>query len=340
MTKVDLHVHSKYSDYPSTWGHKVYNSPESFSETEMVYQQAKSRGMDFVTLTDHDDIRGSLELLKNHPSDTFISCEITTYFPEDQCKIHILVYGIDEAQYRALIANASSIYLLRDYISAQGIAYSVAHATYDQDGKLRFEHIEKLLVLFDVFEIINGGADAQNNTLLHRYLQNLDQKKLTELAKKHKLKPISLDPWVKGFTGGSDDHCGILIGSAYTQSIGLSIDQFLTSIRDKNSLAGGMHGSFESYATGVVKHVHDYRNDRDPKYAKTKMSDFLELFFDGREGNLIKRFKKSQSLRYLKKENNKIHQALHNLLRQISDNPSDDIAKKIPMAYQHITELH
>ncbi|MFT6100093.1 MAG: putative metal-dependent phosphoesterase TrpH, partial [Arenicella sp.] len=117
MTKADLHVHSKYSDQPSTWGHKAYNSPESFTETETVYWQAKSRGMDFVTLTDHDDIRGSLELVKNHPDDCFISCEVTTFFPEDGCKAHVLVYGIDESQYRQLMAIAKNIYLLRDYIA-------------------------------------------------------------------------------------------------------------------------------------------------------------------------------------------------------------------------------
>jgi len=340
MAKADLHVHSKYSDYPSTWGHRMYDSPESFTETETVYLQAKSRGMDFVTLTDHDDIRGSLELVKRHPLDSFVSCEMTSYFPEDNCKIHILVYGINENQFQRMRDLAKDIYQLRNFIADQRIAYSVAHATYDQDGKLSFEHIEKLVVMFDVFEIINGGADAQNNLLLHRYLQNLDQKCLEKLQNKHKLEPLSADPWIKGFTGGSDDHCGILIGSAFTQSMSNSVDEFLESIRDKKSLGNGVHGSFEAYATGVIKHVHDYRLDRDPKYRRTKMNDFLDLFFQGREGNLIKRFKKSQSLRYLKKKNTKTHKALANLLSQITEEANHDIATKIPGAYQHITELH
>ncbi len=340
MAKADLHVHSKYSDYPSTWAHKLYDSPESFTETETVYNQAKSRGMDYVTLTDHDDIRGSLELVKNHPGDCFISCEITTYFPEDNCKIHILVYGISEAQHEHLLAIALNIYDIRDYIVSESIAYSVAHATYDQDGKLSFEHIEKLVVMFDVFEIINGGADAQNNLLLHRYLQNLNQENFEKLQRKHNIAPMSADPWVKGFTGGSDDHCGILVGSAFTQSISNTMDEFLESIRDKKSLGNGMHGSFETYATGVIKHIHDYRLDRDQKYHNSKMNDFLELFFKGREGNLIKRFKKSQSLRYLKKKNTKTHKALANLLTQISVDANHDIASKIPSAYHHISDLH
>jgi glycosyltransferase involved in cell wall biosynthesis/predicted metal-dependent phosphoesterase TrpH len=340
MTKADLHVHSKYSDQPSTWGHKAYNSPESFTETETVYWQAKSRGMDFVTLTDHDDIRGSLELVKNHPDDCFISCEVTTFFPEDGCKAHVLVYGIDESQYRQLMAIAKNIYLLRDYIAEQKIAYSVAHATHDQDGRLGFEHIEKLVLLFDVFEVVNGASGALNNTLLDNYLKNLNKTMFEQLRAKHGLKPISTTSWIKGFTGGSDDHCGILIGSAYTECRAQSVSQYINAIRDKSSTAGGLHGSFESFATGIIKHVHDYRANSGSKYSNTKMSDFLELFFDDKEGNLVKRFKKSQSLRYLKKKNTKTHKALAALLQQVQADLHTDMSDKIPQTYQLITDLH
>ncbi len=346
MAKADLHVHSKYSDHPSTWGHKVYNSPESFTEIETVYLQAKMRGMDFVTITDHDDIRGSLELVASYPQDSFVSCEVTTYFPEDGCKAHVLVFGIDELQYNRIMAVAQDIYVLRDYIVEQDIACSVAHATYDQDNKLSFEHIEKLVVLFDVFEVVNGASAAQNSLLLCRYLQGLDEKSLNALIEKHQLEPMSHDPWNKGFTGGSDDHCGILIGSAYTQNKSTNIAEFLDSIRKKKSSGSGLHGSFESFATGVIKHIHDYRGNRDSKYSttnkysKTKMNDFLELFFAGKEGNLVKRFKKSQSLRYLKKKNTKTHAALHTLLMQISDDIDHDIASKIPRTYEQISNLH
>ena len=340
MAKVDLHVHSKYSDYPSTWAHRMYKSPESFTEPETIYQQAKSRGMTLVTITDHDDIRGAIELVAAHPEDCFISCEITTYFPEDHCKIHILVYGISEAQYDQIMQIRGSIYDLREYIIEQNIAYSVAHATYDQDGKLSFEHIEKLVLLFDVFEVINGGGDAQNNLLLHRYLENLDDQTLDELQAKHKIQPISTDPWNKSYTGGADDHCGILIGSAYTQSAASGVNDFLNSIRRKQTTANGMHGTFESYATGVIKHIHDYRNDRDANYSQTKMSDFLALFFEGDRGNLLKRFKKSRSLKFLKRKNSTTHKALHRLLQDIDDLSEQDIAVKIPVIYDDINHLH
>jgi len=340
MAKADLHVHSKYSDYPSTWLHKLYDSPESFTETEEVYRQAKSRGMDFVTITDHDDIRGSLELVAAHPNDCFVSCEITSYFPEDNCKVHILVYGIDEDQYHHMSSIRRNLYILRDYIVEQDIAYSVAHATYDQDGKLAFEHIEKLVLLFDVFEVVNGGSNEQNNVCLYGYLQSLNQAKVGLLQQKYDIQPISDDPWVKGYTGGSDDHCGILIGSAYTQCLAATPTEFIELLKQKKTLAHGMHGNFMVYATGIFKHLHDFKAHRDTKYTKTKLNSFLQLLFAGERGNLIERFKKSRSLRYLKRKNSNTHRALFRLLKDIDANYQEDIAQRIPVMYNNIAGLH
>ncbi len=340
MGKADLHCHSKFSDVPSTFVLKAYDSPESFTEPEYLYKQAKSRGMDYVTITDHDDIRGCLELQISHPEDTFISCEVTAYFPDDNCKVHILVYDITTSQYDKMMEIRFDLFALRDYIIEQNIAYSVAHATYDQDGKLTFNHIEKLVLMFDVFEVINGAASFQNNALLHRYLRSLDAQEFKLLQSKHNIKPISSDPWIKGFTGGSDDHCGILIGSAYTYNLSTTKESFIDSLRNKSSLAHGIHGNFEIYATGVVKHIHDYKTQRDKKYHKTKMNDFLEMFFIGEQGNWARRFKKSQSLRYLKRKNSRTHNALHNLLQEINQQKGTDIAQKIPLAYEKVTELH
>ena len=52
----DLHVHSKYSKRPSQWVLQKIGCPESFTEPLTIYNQAKSRGMDLVTITDHNTI--------------------------------------------------------------------------------------------------------------------------------------------------------------------------------------------------------------------------------------------------------------------------------------------
>ena len=100
QSKADLHVHSKHSDRPSEWFLRRIGAPESFVEPAEIYRRARQRGMDFVTISDHNCIRGALEIA-DLPG-TFISNEVTTYFPEDGCKIHVLVFGIDEEQFRAI----------------------------------------------------------------------------------------------------------------------------------------------------------------------------------------------------------------------------------------------
>ena len=60
--RCDLHVHSRHSgavDLPLL-RHVGY---ECYSEPRAVYDRARRRGMDLVTLTDHDSIDGALELL-------------------------------------------------------------------------------------------------------------------------------------------------------------------------------------------------------------------------------------------------------------------------------------
>ncbi len=340
MIKVDLHCHSQYSDYPSTWLHKLYNSPESFTTVDALYQQATLRGMNLVTITDHDDIRGCLELVARYPDNTFISCEITSYFPEDQCKVHVLVYGITEAQYEHMMLIRRDVYRLRDYIVEQQLAYSVAHASYDQDGKLRFSHIEKLVLLFDIFEVRNGGSSESANTGIQQYLQALTPQTLKRLSAKHAITPLHSSSWRKGFTGGSDDHCGLLLGTTYTTATAKDVNSFLDCMRQKHTLAAGIHGSLQAYAFGVFKHLHDYQVHNSEKYSDTKSFVIFEQLFNGYKGNWRERLRKSRSIKYLKHKSGDTHAALLQLIKDISDNDSTDFSLKIDNLYQNATALH
>lgn len=61
QSKADLHVHTKYSDRPSEWFLRRVGAPESFTEPIDVYRRCKAKGMDFVTISDHNRIEGALE---------------------------------------------------------------------------------------------------------------------------------------------------------------------------------------------------------------------------------------------------------------------------------------
>ncbi len=144
--KVDLHVHSKMSDRPSHWILQKLSCPESFTHPAKLYQVAKQRGMDLVTITDHNTINGSLEIA--HLPDTFVSEEITTYFPEDKCKLHVLALDITEAQHEDISRLRGNVYELSNYLKRHEIHHVLAHPLFDINHKLTLAHFEKMLLLF------------------------------------------------------------------------------------------------------------------------------------------------------------------------------------------------
>ena len=120
------------------------------------------------------------------------------------------------------------------------LAHSVAHATYSvQAGKLTVAHLEKLIVLFNTFEVINGGRNRSDNVAWRYILERLTPDCLDDLCKKHSLEPFDAEPWKKGFTAGSDDHGGILIGQTYTEADGSGADDMLDALRDKRTSVAG-----------------------------------------------------------------------------------------------------
>jgi hypothetical protein len=96
-----------------------------------------------------------------------------------------------------------------------------------QSIRLTVEHIEKLILLFDNFEVINGGRNYASNFAWEQILRNLSMRKIDEHVDKHGvIIPQSENSWIKGFTGGSDEHAGIFI--AKTSPNGVLADANMT----------------------------------------------------------------------------------------------------------------
>ena len=91
-TRVDLHCHSTASEVSKLGIQRSLGLPECATPPEEVYELAKRRGMDLVTITDHDTIAGCLEI-SDRP-DVFISEELTSWFSGEPQAIHLLCFGI------------------------------------------------------------------------------------------------------------------------------------------------------------------------------------------------------------------------------------------------------
>jgi len=242
VSKADLHVHSKYSDRPSEWFLRKIGSPESFVEPLALYENVRRRGMDFVTISDHNEIRGALEIA--HLPNTFISCEVTTYFPEDGCKIHCLVTGITERWFEDIDRLRVNIYDFRDYLVANNIIYSVAHPLFRVNDRLTIEHFEKLLLLFNRFEGINGSRCHRACQLANVVMENLTPEMISDMAERHKITPLGDTPWKKTLTAGSDDHSGLYAANAYTVTPhAATVMDYLEHLRQGRHWTGGQGGS-------------------------------------------------------------------------------------------------
>src|SRR5437868_4566031 len=96
--KCDLHVHTRHSGKCSIPLLKRI-CRESYNDPEAVYQSLKRRGMDLVTITDHDSIDAA-ESLRHYP-DFFLSEEVTVEMPGGS-EMHVGVYDINERQHLAI----------------------------------------------------------------------------------------------------------------------------------------------------------------------------------------------------------------------------------------------
>lgn len=223
--KIDFHVHSKYSKRPSQWILKKIGCPESFTEPLQIYRIAKNHGMSHVTITDHNSICGALEIA--HLTDTFVSEEITTYFPEDGCKIHVLALNISEAQHEDIQKLRADIFDLAKYLKRKNILNIVAHPLYAINDRLRLAHFEQLLLCFQHFEL-NGARNQRENKCLREVLANLEEADINRLADKHDREPLYSEAWKKCLWGGSDDHSSLNIARTYTCIDGLDSPQELS----------------------------------------------------------------------------------------------------------------
>ncbi len=211
---IDLHVHSIHSNRPSEFMLKKVQSGECYTEPRDVYDRCIDRGMNLVTITDHDTIDGALEIA--HLPDTFVSEEVTASFPEDRVKVHVVALCIDEAQHVDIQRARDNIYDLADYLRAEQVPHFLAHPLSRVKGRLTASHIEKLLLLFKHLEGMNGTRDPIGGMALGRIVDGLTRQHLYEWAEKHNIRPVDWNP-VRYLTAGSDDHGRLNIARAYTE---------------------------------------------------------------------------------------------------------------------------
>jgi len=102
--------------------------------------------MSFVTITDHDTIDGVSRIASR--ADVLVGEELTCWFPEDDCKMHVLVYGITPDDHAELQRRANDKYSLPEYVERDKIAHAGAHPVHRQKDKQGSRQLERRFLLF------------------------------------------------------------------------------------------------------------------------------------------------------------------------------------------------
>src|SRR6058998_160098 len=113
-TRADMHCHSTASHFSKLGVQRSLGLPECATPPEEVYELAKRRGMDFVTITDHDTIAGALEIADR--PDVFVSEEVTCWFRGEPQAVHVLVWGITPEQHEWLQAHRYDVEAVAEHL--------------------------------------------------------------------------------------------------------------------------------------------------------------------------------------------------------------------------------
>jgi predicted metal-dependent phosphoesterase TrpH len=224
--KADLHCHSYFSG--KTNHVRALEPMDCYSSPEQIYRLAKARGMDVVTITDHDSIDGCLHFLncypEKHGTDFIIGEEVTAFLPEFGNRVHIGVYDITEEQHREISRLKHDFDDLVLYLRSEGIIHVLNHLFHGfprrNDGR---KFIEKMMNSFDLFEGLNGAIGRCQNGLVARMVRRYPNKSIV---------------------AGSDSHTLLRLGSCYTLAEGKTKSEFLHSLRAGRVSIAGPYGRF------------------------------------------------------------------------------------------------
>ena len=228
-TRVDMHCHSTASEVSRLGVQRALGLPECATPPEEVYELAKRRGMDFVTITDHDTIDGALAIADR--PDVFISEELTAHFRDEPQAVHVLCYGLTVEDHEWLQAHRGDVELCAAYMFDRDIVCALAHPYYTVAAPLTARHRRRLAELFEIWEVRNGARARELNRPAATYVTTRDG--------------IGI--------GGSDDHAGVDVGRTFTEAPAAATPaEFLEHLRRGRVSARGAQGSAAKWAHAAI----------------------------------------------------------------------------------------
>lgn len=241
LMRADLHLHSFHSGFTRTL--RVFRSRDCYSDPGEIYRRARRRGLDLVTITDHDSVDGCLELRARYSDapDIVMGEEIECLVPGHGIRVHLGALGLTERHHHDVQALRGNVFEAAAFLRSEGVALVLHHPFHFFRGETDVRsYVDRLLPLVHAVETRNATMAAAHNDLAAEVVRAWNAN-----GSGNRL----------GQAGGSDAHVVGHVGTAFTEAPGRTAGEFLDSLRRGESRAAGVHGTsgrlaFEIY--GVV----------------------------------------------------------------------------------------
>jgi predicted metal-dependent phosphoesterase TrpH len=223
--RADLHVHSRYSDLSGAL--PFLRSRDCYSSPLDVYFTAKRRGMDIVTITDHDAIDGWRELMDRRPDadDILPGEEVSCRLPDGNIHVHLGVYGITERLHAEIQPLRRNVFDVMARLNESRTFFALNHLLHFYREQAPLETYLRILSAVPALETRNGAMLEAHNVLAERVSREWrgDRPPMACVA-------------------GSDAHTLRRIGRTWTEAPGTTAAEFLESLSAGLGRPGGRHG--------------------------------------------------------------------------------------------------
>ncbi|HEY1238939.1 MAG TPA: PHP-associated domain-containing protein [Bryobacteraceae bacterium] len=217
--RCDLHVHTDRSGMCTVPVARQF-CQESYNDPLEVYWSLKKRGMDLVTITDHDSIDAA-ECLRRFP-DFFLSEEVTCTMPSGT-EVHVGVYDIAERDHIEIQKRRHDVPALIAYLRQRRLLFAVNHVFSALTGRRTDADFALFQDCFPAMETLNGHLLSACNW---------------------EAEMVSAR-WRKIPLGGSDSHTMAELGRAFTEAPGTrNKREFLDALKEGRARARGRSGGY------------------------------------------------------------------------------------------------
>lgn len=217
---IDLHCHDFNSNVPDELLGRLLNVPETWLKSEDLINTLKSHGCDTFTVTNHNNARSCYEL-RDRGIDVLTGAEFSCQVPEYKTGIHVLAYGFTPSQEDTLNKLRQDIYKFQEYTLENDIPTIWAHPLYHYSANrtLPIEFFNKMSLLFERFEVINGQRNSWQNMLVKAWVESLTEDQICKISEIYDIPTnrYCRRPYIKSVSGGSDSHMGIFSGLSGTR---------------------------------------------------------------------------------------------------------------------------